>query len=117
MNHRTASITTMLFIVGLINSPAAAQFRRGDPTPNDTLLSTEIHSDNRVTFRIYTPKASDVTLSGDWIGQGLGKGGNMEKDDQGVGYFELDFRHNGIFPHTLQFVRLCGERKTLPKAL
>jgi enterochelin esterase family protein len=37
-----------------------------------------------VTFRIYAPKASDVTISGDWISQGLGTGGELEKDAQGI---------------------------------
>jgi hypothetical protein len=35
-------------------------------------------------FRIYAPKASEVRVSGDWIAQGRGTGGKLEKDDQGV---------------------------------
>jgi para-nitrobenzyl esterase len=46
---------------------AARQARRG-PTPNDTLVSTEIASDRRVTFRIYAPEAGEVLLTGDLIG-------------------------------------------------
>src|SRR5882757_4027115 len=30
------------------------------------LVSPEVHADRRVTFRIAAPKASDVTLKGDW---------------------------------------------------
>src|SRR5215510_91573 len=52
------------------------------PTPNDTPVSTEVLSDHRVTFRIYAPKASEVTLRGDWMETpGPVK---LEKDDQGV---------------------------------
>jgi enterochelin esterase-like enzyme len=52
------------------------------PTPNDTLVSTEVLSDHRVTFRIYAPKASEVTLRGDWMETpGPVK---LEKNDQGV---------------------------------
>jgi enterochelin esterase family protein len=40
--------------------------------------------DNRVTFRIYAPQASEVTLFGDWILHGSGTGGPLQKDDQGV---------------------------------
>jgi len=52
------------------------------PTPNDTLISPEVLSDRRVTFRIYAPKATDVTLRGDWMeGPGVVK---LEKDEKGV---------------------------------
>jgi enterochelin esterase-like enzyme len=64
---------------------AAAQGRgQRQPTPNDTLKSPEVLPDHRVVFRIYAPKAAEVTVSGDWISQGRGTGGNLEKDDQGV---------------------------------
>ena len=35
------------------------------PTPNDTLKSPEVLSDRKVTFRIYAPKAAEVTVGGD----------------------------------------------------
>src|SRR5580658_813732 len=54
------------------------------PTPNDTLKSTEVLPDHRVVFRIYAPKASAVTLTGDFVAQGRGIAGPLEKDDQGV---------------------------------
>jgi enterochelin esterase-like enzyme len=60
-----------------IASPASGQGRRR-PTPNATLKSTEVASDHKVTFRIYAPKAVEVSVSGDF------GGGKMEKDDQGV---------------------------------
>jgi enterochelin esterase-like enzyme len=37
-----------------------------------------------VTFRIYAPKASEVSIEGDWITQGRGTGGPLQKDDQGI---------------------------------
>src|SRR3954463_13500471 len=49
------------------------------PTPNDTLKSTEVAPDKKVTFRIYAPKADEVSVGGDF-----GGGGKMTKDDQGV---------------------------------
>lgn len=62
----------------------------------DKLISPQVLPDNRVTFRIYAPKASEVTLDGDWILQGRGTGGPLQKDDQGiwsitVGPLEPDF--------------------------
>ena len=64
-------------------APVQAQPPRRQPTPNDTLRSPEVGPDHRVTFRIYAPKADEVTLSGDWIAQGLGTGGKLTKDDKG----------------------------------
>jgi enterochelin esterase family protein len=43
--------------------------------------SPEVLSDHRVTFRLAAPKASQVTLNGNWP---EGRGVAMSKDDQGV---------------------------------
>ena len=62
--------------------PALAQPPRREPTPNDTLVSPGVAPDHKVTFRIYAPKASAVTVGGDWAGtSGPAK---LEKDDKGV---------------------------------
>ena len=45
---------------------AYAQPFRGNPTPNDTLHSVRVLSDNAVVLSIYAPKASDVSVSGDF---------------------------------------------------
>src|SRR5215471_15371250 len=70
---------TIVVLVTLLVSSAWAQFQRREPTPNDTLKSTEVTSDKKVTFRIYAPKANEVSVAGDF-----GRGGSMTKDDQGV---------------------------------
>ncbi len=74
----------VVLAAALLCGVAAAQPPRREPTPNDTLTSPEVLPDHRVTFRIYAPKATDVSVSGDWIAQGRGAGGKLEKDDQGV---------------------------------
>ena len=62
-------------------APAGAPSARV-PTPNDTLVSTEVAADRRVTFRIYAPKASEVALRGDWMeGPGVEA---LKKDERGV---------------------------------
>src|SRR5919197_5798130 len=73
-------------VLGLLvlASVASAQPPRRPATPNDTLKSPEVLADRQVTFRIYAPKASDVSVSGDWVAQGLGTGGKLTKDDKGV---------------------------------
>lgn len=79
------SIVAGIFLAAFVMADeASAQTPRREPTPNDTLKSPEILPDNRVTFRIYASKASEVSVGGDWIAQGRGTGGKLEKDDKGV---------------------------------
>ena len=47
-------------------SVALAQPARRQPTPNDTLRSPNVLVDKRVVIQIYAPKASEVTVSGDF---------------------------------------------------
>ncbi len=62
-------IFSILLVVGLMACQCAdAQFPQRRPTPNDTLHSVRIWSDNKVTFSIYAPKASEVTMNGDFPG-------------------------------------------------
>jgi enterochelin esterase family protein len=69
-------------IAALAQAPAEPP--RREPTPNDSLKSPEVLDDNRVTFRLYAPKATEVSITGDWVTQDLGKGGLLEKDSQGI---------------------------------
>ncbi|HVK11439.1 MAG TPA: alpha/beta hydrolase-fold protein [Gemmataceae bacterium] len=72
----------LLILLGLAAAqPVTAQPPKKEPTPNDTLVSPQAHPDKKVTFRIYAPKATDVTLRGDWL---TGPAVKLEKDDKGV---------------------------------
>lgn len=51
------------------------------PVP-DTLVSPEVHSDRRVTFRIRAPKAAEAGFFGDWMKAGTQQ--KMTKDGAGV---------------------------------
>ena len=80
--HRVSPIAAMFLLALAAVSAAFAQQAPRQPTPNDTLVSPEVHSDKRVTLRIYAPKATEVALRGDWMeGPGTVK---LEKDDKGV---------------------------------
>jgi enterochelin esterase-like enzyme len=68
----------LLALASFTPSGASAQGQRR-ATPNDSLKSTEVAADHKVTFRIYAPKASEVSVSGDF-----GQGGKMTKDESGV---------------------------------
>jgi enterochelin esterase family protein len=95
-------VAAALFILAAAVSPRAmAQFPPRQPTPNDTLKSPEVLPDHRVTFRIYAPKASQVTVGGDWIAQGRGTGGPLEKDDQGVWSITVGPLVPDIYSYTL----------------
>lgn len=51
------------------------------PTP-DGIVSPEVHPDRTVTFRVRAPKASEVTLYGDWMP--VGKPAPMTKGEDGI---------------------------------
>jgi enterochelin esterase-like enzyme len=72
-------IRTCIFAV-LSVAAAVAQPPAGPPN----LKSTEVLPDHRVVFRIFAPKAGTVTLSGDFVAQGRGIAGPMQKDDEGI---------------------------------
>jgi enterochelin esterase-like enzyme len=81
---RQRMLRSGMFISLFLLAPSAlpradAQLPKKTPTPNDTLISPEIQSDRRVTFRIYAPKASEVTVRGEGIDPA-----KLEKDNQGV---------------------------------
>ena len=59
-----------IFIVLLFTSSFAhAQPSRPAPTPNDTLHSVRILPGNEVVLSIYAPKASEVTVMGDFLSE------------------------------------------------
>jgi enterochelin esterase-like enzyme len=78
---RTLAILGLFILVGFTDSPTAAQQPKKEPTPKAPLVSTEVHPDNKVTFRIRAPKAAEVTLRGDWM---TGAPEKLEKDENGV---------------------------------
>ena len=71
---RFGAFFTLLTLASVTSPRAEAQPPRRQPTPNDTLKSTEVSADHKVTFRIYAPKASEVSVSGDF---------GRRQDDQG----------------------------------
>jgi enterochelin esterase-like enzyme len=61
--YRSGFFTTLFVWASLAGLVATAQ---PTPTPNDTLVSVRISSDNRVTFQLYAPEADQVAVTGDW---------------------------------------------------
>jgi enterochelin esterase-like enzyme len=81
LNEEATMNRTLLAIVLIILAlnPTAAQPPKKDAAASFT--SPEVHADKKVTFRIFAPKASEVTLRGDWM---TGPAGKLEKDEKGV---------------------------------
>jgi len=76
--------TISAFILsGIFFSLNTAVYAQWNPTPNDTLVSFRILSDNRVNFKIYAPKAASVMLSGPDIPNN-DRGAVMTKMENGV---------------------------------
>jgi enterochelin esterase family protein len=69
--------SALVFLAG-----ASAQAPRREPALSDTLKSPEVSADHHVTFRILAPKASEVTLTGDWLGAAPPP--KLNKDERGV---------------------------------
>ena len=57
---------------------------RTPPPPHRDLVSPDVLPDNRVTFRVYAPRASEITIKDDWVSHRRGTDGLLQKDDQGV---------------------------------
>ena len=68
-------------------------------TRTNILVSPEVHSDRRVTFRISASKTSEVTLFGDWMAQGSNQ--PMSRDEQGVWSVTLGPLDPGIAIYSL----------------
>src|SRR5271165_6910762 len=70
-----------LFALAILFLPAAipSQIARSQ-TPPPPIVSPEVHSDNRVTFRFRAPNAKEVEVRI----EGVEKPIAMQKDDQGV---------------------------------
>jgi enterochelin esterase family protein len=92
---------TVCFLAAASPARSLAQPPGRQRTPNDTLKSIEVAADHKVTFRIYAPKASEVSVGGDF-----GPGGKLTKDEQGVwsitvgpltpDYYTYDFTVDGV---------------------
>ena len=102
MKLRVAVLTAAVPLLAL---SAAAQQPAGPPASRTPAVrSPEVHPDRRVTFRVYAPRATDVTVSGEFeVGAPAHK---MLKDAQGVWSvtvgpfepenYEYDFMVDGV---------------------
>lgn len=76
---RTLVILGLFTLAGFVDSPSAAQQPRNAAPPR--VVSPEVHSDKKVTFRINAPKASEVSVRGDWM---TGAPEKLTKDEKGI---------------------------------
>ena len=79
--YRPATALGLLLLASAI-FPAGAQAPPAAPAKPARLASPEVLPDNRVTFRIAAPNATQVTLRGDWMEGAAGE--KLAKDEKGV---------------------------------
>ena len=101
---------SLTLCASLIVSGLLAQAPRRQPTPNDTLKSPRVMDDKRVAIQIYAPKASEVTVSGDFLG--ANKPVNLTKNDLGVWSTTLGPLRPDYYTYTLM---VDGVRTVDPK--
>lgn len=94
----------------LMVSCVMAQAPQRQPTPNDTLESPKVMDDKRVAIQIYAPKASEVTISGDFLG--TNKPVSLTKNDSGVWATTLGPLRPDYYTYTLM---VDGVRTADPK--
>lgn len=87
---KTRAIAALLFLAVHLSGRAAA--------PPDTLVSPEVQTDRRVTFRLRAPKAEEVTFFGDWMS--IGTREPMTKDTNGVWSVTLGPLPAGLYIYT-----------------
>jgi len=64
LTNDTISLAKQLDAVCSTPAPAAP---RPNPQMGRRIISPEVQSDNRVTFRLYAPKSISVAIIGDWV--------------------------------------------------
>ena len=72
----------LILCASLVLPGTKAQPAQRQPTPNDTLKTPQALADKRVIFKIYAPKADEVTVSGDFMSGN--KPLSLTKNEQGV---------------------------------
>ena len=79
---RRSLVWAALSLAATLPMIVSAQAPRREPSVADSLQSPEVSADHHVTFRILAPKASEVTLTGDWLGSTPPP--KLSKDERGV---------------------------------
>ena len=90
-------LSTGVLLLGSLLSLAQPSSRSN--TPNDTLVSPKLLTDGRVQFNIYAPKATDVTLTGDFPGGRPAR--KLRKSDMGVWSVSLDSISSNVYSYDL----------------
>lgn len=79
-----AGFTFLIFSLSMLaqNAPAPGGNPRPSQGTRNALVSPQILTDNRVIFRLFAPKATEVTLNGDWMANGVNA--PLIKNDSGL---------------------------------
>jgi enterochelin esterase-like enzyme len=80
----TAAASLCLYLCVCLSVTAVAQPPPPAPAPVEALPSPEVHPDGRVTFRLHAPRASEVTVAGEWTRPQPNTPQKMTRDEQGT---------------------------------
>lgn len=75
---RLGIVASLLFLTMAVTQSSFGQVGRGL-----RIVSPELHPDNRVTFRIMAPRASEVRITGEWM-SGFGASESLAPSDSGL---------------------------------
>src|SRR4051794_12189859 len=67
MMMRFGVVLGLFLLVALPEGVAQPAKEKGKAGARDQVVSPEVREDRRVTFRLHAPKASEVSLRGDWM--------------------------------------------------
>ncbi len=82
----------IILLIGCLILVSIQSFSQQALWGGSEVISPEIHSDNKVTFRLHAPNAKDVRVTGDWIQGSVA----MSKDSNGLWTYSTD-----VLPSTL----------------
>ena len=83
MKPIAAAFLVLSWTVAALFAQVPGRGQRGSQ-PGDTLVSPEVAADRTVTFRIRAPKASEVTVTGEWMEEYPNANTALSKDQDGV---------------------------------
>lgn len=78
-----------VILIFVLTFKTFAQFPARTPTPNDTLKSIQVMADGKVKFSIYAPKATEITVQGDYAPKYTAE--KLSKDAIGVWSYTTDY--------------------------
>ena len=86
----------IILLIGCLILVSIQSFSQQALWGGSEVISPEIHSDNKVTFRLHAPNAKDVRVTGDWIQGSVA----MSKDSNGLWTYSTDVLPSNLYSYS-----------------